>query len=139
MDNHPIQGMMRTVMESMKEMVDVNTIVGDPVETPTGEVIMPISKVAFGYAAGGSEFVAQKQNDGAGHPFGGGSGAGVSVQPVGFLVVGNGNIRMLPVDTNSMVDRLVDLTPQLVSQIQGMFPGRKTTAETTTTTMPIME
>jgi sporulation protein YtfJ len=130
LDNHPIQGMMRTVMESMKEMVDVNTIVGDPVETPDGSVIMPISRVAFGYAAGGSEFVAQqKVNEAMDHPFGGGSGAGVSVQPVGFLVVGNGNIRMLPVDANSMVDRLVDLTPQLVSQIQGMIANRKSRQE----------
>lgn len=115
---------MRTVMESMKEMVDVNTIVGDPVETPDGSVIMPISRVAFGYAAGGSEFVAQKTSEGKGHPFGGGTGAGVSVQPVGFLVVGNGNIRMLPVDTNTMVDRLVDLTPQLINQVQGLLAGR---------------
>ncbi|NLY54656.1 MAG: sporulation protein YtfJ [Firmicutes bacterium] len=125
MDNHPIQGMMKTVMESMKEMVDVNTIVGDPVETADGSVIMPISRVAFGYAAGGSEFVAQKAGDVGKHPFGGGSGAGVSVQPVGFLVVGNGHIRMLPVDTNSMIDRLVDVTPQLINQIQGMVQARR--------------
>lgn len=126
-------------MESMKEMVDVNTIVGDPVETPDGSVIMPISRVAFGYAAGGSEFAAPKANDNAGHPFGGGSGAGVSVQPVGFLVVGNGNIRMLPVDANNMIDRLVDLTPQLVSQVQGMLAGRNTGKESPLSSMQVME
>ena len=65
-----------------------------------------------------------KTSEGKGHPFGGGTGAGVSVQPVGFLVVGNGNIRMLPVDTNTMVDRLVDLTPQLINQVQGLLAGR---------------
>lgn len=127
-------------MESMKEMVDVNTIVGDPVETPDGSVIMPISRVAFGYAAGGSEFApAQKQNEGTNHPFGGGSGAGVSVQPVGFLVVGNGNIRMLPVDANNMVDRLVDLTPQLISQVQGMLAGRNARPEPPVPPMQVME
>lgn len=126
-------------MESMKEMVDVNTIVGDPVETPDGSVIMPISRVAFGYAAGGSEFAAQKASESTGHPFGGGSGAGVSVQPVGFLVVGNGNIRMLPVDSNNMVDRLVDLTPQLVSQVQGMLAGRNTGKESPVPSMQVME
>lgn len=139
MDNHPIQGMMRTVMESMKEMVDVNTIVGDPVETPDGSVIMPISRVAFGYAAGGSEFATTKANENANHPFGGGSGAGVSVQPVGFLVVGNGNIRMLPVDANSMVDRLVDLTPQLVNQVQGMLAGRRFKSEGAASPIQVME
>lgn len=126
-------------MESMKEMVDVNTIVGDPVETPDGSVIMPISRVAFGYAAGGSEFVGQKTSEGIGHPFGGGSGAGVSVQPVGFLVVGNGNIRMLPVDANNMVDRLVDLTPQLMSQVQGMLAGRNHRHEPPAPSMQVME
>ncbi len=126
-------------MESMKEMVDVNTIVGDPVETPDGAVIMPISRVAFGYAAGGSEFVGQKTNDATNLPFGGGSGAGVSVQPVGFLVVGNGNIRMLPVDANNMVDRLVDLTPQLINQVQGMLAGRNTRPEPPAPSVPTME
>jgi sporulation protein YtfJ len=121
MDNHPIQGLMKTAMESIKDMVDVNTIVGDPVETPDGSVIMPISRVTFGFAAGGSEFEAAKQGVDASYPFGGGSGAGVTVQPVGFLVVGNGNIRLLPVDTNTVVDRLVDVAPQLMNQINAMF------------------
>jgi len=101
-------------------MVDVNTIVGDPVETPDGSVIMPISRVTFGFAAGGSEFEPNKAHGEDGYPFGGGSGAGVSVQPVGFLVVGGGNIRLLPVDTNTIVDRLMDVAPQLMNQIQTM-------------------
>lgn len=139
MDNHPIQGLMRTVMESMKEMVDVNTIVGDAVETPDGSVIMPISKMAFGYAAGGSEFAAKAKSEGAGHPFGGGSGAGVSVQPVGFLVVGNGNIRMLPVDANNLVDRVMDLTPQLINQVQGLVSNRKAQKQPSAAPMQFME
>lgn len=138
MADHPIEGLMKTAMESIKEMVDVNTIVGDPVETPDGSVIIPISRVACGFAAGGGEFEAtgqqggskggdgqadqQKgQGGGGGMPFGGGSGAGVSVQPVGFLVVGQGQIRLLPVDGNAVVDRIIDVAPQLLSQVQSMF------------------
>ncbi|MGI6343906.1 MAG: GerW family sporulation protein [Bacillota bacterium] len=120
MEEHPIQGLMKTAMESIKEMVDVNTIVGDPVETPDSSVIMPISRVTFGFAAGGTEYNPQKAGGSSEYPFGGGSGAGVSVQPVGFLVVGNGGVRMLPVDANNMLDRLIDVAPQLVTQIQGL-------------------
>lgn len=131
MENHPIQGLMKTAMESIKDMVDVNTIVGDPVETPDGSVIMPISRVTFGFAAGGSEFLAEKNAENSSYPFGGGSGAGVTVQPVAFLVVGNGNVRMLPVDSNTMVERLVDIAPQLLNQVQGMIQsssGRRNSA-----------
>ncbi len=121
---------MKTAMESIKEMVDVNTIVGDPVETPDGSVIIPISRVACGFAAGGGEFepaageeAGQQggQNGGGALPFGGGSGAGVSVQPVGFLVVGQGQVRLLPVDGNAVVDRLIDVAPGMISQVQSMF------------------
>lgn len=129
MSDHPIEGLMKTAMESIKEMVDVNTIVGDPVETPDGTVIIPITRVSCGFAAGGGEFEAavddNKQNQrGNTHPFGGGSGAGVSVQPVGFLVVGNNQVRLLPVDGNAVVDRIIDVAPQLISQVQSMFASR---------------
>ncbi len=123
MADHPIEGLMKTAMESIKEMVDVNTIVGDPVETPDGSVIIPISRVACGFAAGGGEFetAGSQQEDGMALPFGGGSGAGVSVQPVGFLVVGQGQIRLLPVDGNAVMDRIIDVAPQLLAQIEAMF------------------
>lgn len=129
MGEHPIEGLMKTAMESIKEMTDVNTIVGDPVETPDGSVIIPISRVACGFAAGGGEFESssgeeqQQGSSGAGGmlPFGGGSGAGVSVQPVGFLVVGQGQVRLLPVDGNAVVDRLIDMAPQFINQVQGLF------------------
>ncbi len=131
MEDHPIQGLMKTAMENIKDMVDVNTIVGDPVETPDGTIIIPISRVSFGFAAGGSEFEGgesegkEKKEISGGHPFGGGSGGGVTVQPVAFLIVGNGQVRMLPVDRNAMFDRLLDLAPQLITQVQGMFDGGK--------------
>lgn len=120
---HPIQGLMKTTMDSIKEMIDVNTIVGDAVETPSGSVIMPISRVSFGFAAGGSEFEAGKNNnmnDGESSklPFGGGSGAGVSVQPVAFLVVGNNEMRLLPINYNNMLDRIIDMVPNVVDNIE---------------------
>lgn len=116
---------MRTAMESIKEMIDVNTIVGEPVETHDGSVIIPVTRVLCGFAAGGSEYpipTLQKGNENSSKesklPFGGGSGAGVSVQPVGFLVVGNGDVRLLPIDGNTAIDRIIDLTPRILSYIQ---------------------
>lgn len=122
---------MKTAMESLKGMVDVNTVVGDPVETQNGDVIIPVSRVAFGFATGGGEMAAR----GAGEPgelgelpFAGGSGAGVSVQPVGFLVVGQNQVRMLPVEGGQPIDRLIDLAPQLIEKLRGAGRVRRPAA-----------
>ncbi len=110
-------------MESIKDMVDVNTVIGDAVETPDGSVIIPVSRVGFGFAAGGTEFEAHEHDEGE-LPFGGGSGAGVSVQPVGFLVVGNNQVRLLPVSNNAIYDRLIDAVPQLMEKVQTIFDDK---------------
>lgn len=128
MSDHPIEALMKTAMESIKEMVDVNTVVGDPVETPDGGIIIPVSKVSCGFAAGGGEYEMQPRDSKSSPdkvPFGGGSGAGVSVQPVGFLVVGQNQIRLLPVDGNLVADRLLDVAPQVLNQIQAMLQQDK--------------
>ena len=131
---HPIEGLMKTAMESLKTMVDVNTILGDPVETPDGAVIVPVSRVSFGFAAGGSEFVgANPKSSEAKHPFGGGSGAGISLNPVAFLVVSRENVRLLPVNQNAIYDRLIDAVPQFIDQIQGMVQGRSSNGVLRTT------
>jgi len=135
MGNHPIESLMKTAMESIQQIVDVNTIVGDSVEAHDGSVIIPISRVSCGFAAGGSEFAPpedHKEDANTGGtppplPFGGGAGAGVSVQPVGFLVVGNGTIRLLPVDGNVVVDRLIDTVPDLLDRVTGIFQKKKKT------------
>lgn len=137
MAEHPIQGLMKVAMENIKEMVDVNTIVGDPVETPDGSVIMPISKVGFGFAAGGSEFAAQGEREtthmaqgDAQHasvalPFGGGSGGGVSITPIAFLVVGKEGVKIVPLDNQThLFERLIDSAPQVVDRLQSMIKGR---------------
>jgi len=118
---HPIESLMKTAMENIRGIVDVNTVVGDPVETPDGTVIIPVSRVTCGFAAGGSAFPGEQAGQAnAEIPFGGGSGAGVSVQPVGFLVVKGDNIRLLPVEGNHLAERLIDLAPQVLAKIEEM-------------------
>ncbi|WP_078430126.1 GerW family sporulation protein [Alkalihalobacterium alkalinitrilicum] len=142
MSEHPIQGLMKTAMENLKEMVDVNTIVGDPVETPDGSVIMPISKVGFGFAAGGSEFVVDhKTATGTTetlNPFGGGSGGGVSITPIAFLVVSSTGVKMVHLDSNThLYEKLLDFAPQVVDKIQQMVnngTGNQDETKITTTT-----
>ncbi|KGA96179.1 spore protein [Alkalihalobacillus alcalophilus ATCC 27647 = CGMCC 1.3604] len=124
MSDHPIQGLMKTAMENLKEMVDVNTIIGDPVETPDGSVILPVSKVGFGFAAGGSEFSVDSHhsNDGHSHPFGGGSGGGVSITPMAFLIVNSSGVKMVHLDNSThLYERLLDFAPQVVEKIQQMI------------------
>ena len=127
MVEHPIGSLMSTAMESIKEMVDVNTIVGDAVQSPDGTVIIPISRVAFGFAAGGGEYSQTCNNSSSDRfPFAGGSGAGVSINPVAFMVVGNGQIRLLPVDINSSVDKILDIIPEILGMVEDAIKKRVT-------------
>ena len=125
MSDHPIQGLMTTAMENLKEMIDVNTIIGDPVETPDGSVILTVSKVGFGFAAGGSEFTLENHslNDSlTKHPFGGGSGGGVSITPIAFLIVNGQGVKMVHLDESThLYEKLLDIAPQAVDKVQQMF------------------
>ncbi|CDQ39309.1 MULTISPECIES: GerW family sporulation protein [Virgibacillus] len=123
MEEHPIQGLMTTAMENLKDMVEVNTIIGDPVQSPDGSVIIPVSKVGFGFAAGGSEFNSssnQSQDDSeATLPFGGGSGGGVSITPVAFLIVSEKGIKMVHLDHHAHIyEKMLDFAPQVVEKVQ---------------------
>ncbi len=123
---HPIENLMLTAMNSIKDMVDVNTIIGEPIETSNNTIIIPISKVGFGFAAGGSEFKGETIDEYTKRekeeaiqyrlPFGGGSGAGVSIAPVAFLVVQPNNVKLLPVEHCSAIDRLLDYVPDLIEK-----------------------
>jgi len=127
MSEHPIQGLMITAMNSIQDMVDVNTIIGEPIETTNNVVIIPISKVTFGFAAGGSEFKGETIDEYSKKdkeeeiqyrlPFGGGSGAGVNISPVAFLVIQENNIRLLPVNYTSAIDKLLDYVPDLMDKV----------------------
>lgn len=126
MSEHPIEGLMITAMNSIQDMVDVNTIIGEPIETNNGIVIIPISKVSFGFAAGGSEFKGEtideytkKDKEEAIQyrlPFGGGSGAGVNINPIAFLVIQENSVKLLPVNHTSSLDKLLDYIPDLVDK-----------------------
>ena len=124
--SHPIEGLMNTAMSSIKDMIDVDTIIGEPISTGIDTLIIPISKVSFGFAAGGSEFKDETINEYSKRekeeqvqyrlPFGGGSGAGVNIDPVAFLVVSNGIVKLLPVTHDSYVDKLIDYVPDLLDK-----------------------
>lgn len=131
MREHPIEGLMQASMASIQDMVDVNTIIGDPIETNDNIAIIPISKVSFGFAAGGSEFNEETIDEYNKKdkeekvqyklPFGGGSGAGVSINPIAFLVVQDKNVKLLPVNHSSAIDKLLDYVPDLFDKINEMM------------------
>lgn len=126
---HPIDNMMQTTMESIRSMVDVNTVVGAPVMDQKGTTIIPISKVSFGFVAGGGEYAVedgkQKPVPTDIFPFAGGTGAGVSVQPVGFLVVTDKQVKMLPAQTTGAMERMVELLPQLIEELNAKDEKKK--------------
>lgn len=122
MGEHPINNLMGTVMENIKGMIDVNTIIGDPVETSNGTMIIPISKVGFGFAAGGSDIPSGQTSQ----AFGGGSGAGVSISPIGFLVVTQEQIKLIPVSSNNTpLDKLVDYIPVAFEKVNTLIKKNK--------------
>ena len=135
MINHPIEGLMNTAMNSIKDMIDVDTIIGEPISTGIDTLIIPISKVCFGFAAGGSEFKGETINEYSKRekeeqvqyrlPFGGGSGAGVKIEPVAFLVVSNGIVKLLPVTHDSYIDKLIDYVPDLLDKSGDLIKGMK--------------
>lgn len=121
--DHPINSLMDTTMEKIKEMVDVNTIIGDPITSPDGTIIIPVSKVSYGFASGGSDFPTKKENKDC---FGGGSGAGVTIQPVAFLTVFRGDVKLIPVEKyEGAADRVVGMMPELVDKVSGLFKKDK--------------
>ena len=117
MDNSNLGNLMETTMQNIKNMVDVNTVVGDPIFTPDGITLVPVSRVSFGFASGGSD-LPMKSRPG----FGGGSGAGVRVEPVGFLVIKDGSVRMINIlpPPNNTLDRLLDMIPTLMDKAEAI-------------------
>ena len=121
-NKHKLENLMRSTMENLRDMIDVNTVIGDTIETGDGNYIVPISKVSFGFASGGSEFgTLSKRDDVDGYPFGGGSGAGISVKPVAFLVIRGDSVKLLPMDYDTTVDRIVDSIPDFLESVKSLF------------------
>ena len=120
---HPIGSLMDTTMEKIKEMIDVNTIIGEPITSPDGTLMIPVSKVSYGFAAGGSDLPTKKENKDC---FGGGSGAGVTIQPVAFLTVYQGDVRLGSVDREEgTADKLVNMIPDVLKKVKGVFKKDK--------------
>lgn len=143
MSEYPIEGLMNTAMNSIKDMIDVNTIIGEPIETSNNIVVIPVSKVNFGFAAGGSEFKGKIEkkistksekeenlpNDKLRMPFGGGSGAGVSINPIAFIVVQASGVKLLPVEHCSSIDKLLDLIPDFADKLNQIMDSRSSKIE----------
>jgi sporulation protein YtfJ len=124
---HPIGDLMSTTMQKIKEMVDVNTIVGAPIRTVEGITIIPVSKVSFGFAAGGSDFTGRNQKPDQENAFGGGSGAGINITPVAFLIVNGESVKLLPVapPASGTMDRVVEAVPDLLEKVTEFFNKKK--------------
>lgn len=124
MSEHPIEGMMGTTLDKIRQMVDVNTVMGDPVTTPDGTVIIPISKISYGFASGGSDLPSKTHAEK--NYFGGGAGAGVTVTPLAFLTISRGNVRLLQIDPyNSSADRVIGMIPEVADKINEFMNSRK--------------
>jgi sporulation protein YtfJ len=123
MAEHPIQGLMGVTMDKIREMVDSNTIIGKPIVTEDGTTILPVSRVSFGFGTGGSDF--NGKNPANKDLFGGGTGAGVSIAPVAFLVVKDGYVRTIQLsDTSNNVDRALAMLPELIDKVSALVKSK---------------
>ncbi|MBQ1351857.1 MAG: GerW family sporulation protein [Oscillospiraceae bacterium] len=124
---HPIGNLMTTTMQKIKEMIDVNTIVGTPIQTVDGITIIPVSKVSFGFASGGTDFTGKNQQLEQDNSFGGGSGAGINITPVAFLIVNGESVKLLPVMPPAFgpMERVVESIPDVVERMSEFFNRRK--------------
>lgn len=120
---HPIENIMQITMSEIKQMVDVNTIVGDAIVTPDGSTILPVSKVSFGFVTGGGEYGDKKESVALDtkHPFGGGGGAGVTIYPIAFLILHNDDVKMMTVDHPNTYETMMDKIPAILTQVKKMF------------------
>ncbi len=121
MDNNPISQLMQTTMDNVKNVLKVDTVVGDPIITPDGITLVPISKISLGFGGGGVEFGAKKAGDD--RPYGGGNATGVKIEPIGFLVIKEGTVRMINITppASTTVDRIIDLVPQVMDRVDNFI------------------
>jgi len=129
MDNNPIGALMQNTMESVKNILKVDTVVGDPIYTPDGITLVPISKVSVGFGGGGVEF--SNKNSGDRQPYGGGNATGVKIDPIGFLVIKEGTVRMVNITppASNTVDRIIDLVPQVMDRVDAFIEKQQKNAK----------
>lgn len=124
MSDRPIEGLMDTTLEKIRQMVDVNTVIGTPITAPNGTTVIPVSKVMYGFASGGSEFNPKKAENK--NLFGGGSGAGVTITPIAFIAVTADDVKLLNVTNfKDSQDRAVGMVPEIIDKIVGIFKKDK--------------
>ena len=128
MDKHPIGDIMETTMKNIKEMVDVNTIVGDPIVTADGITLIPVSTVSFGFTSGGTDFHGKHKPADAANSFGGGVGAGVRITPVAFVVVKGESVRMMSIapPPTTTIERVIETVPDVIDKVTDFVNNRKT-------------
>ncbi len=127
---HPIENIMQTAMVEIKDMIDVNTIIGDPIISTDGSTIIPVSKVAFGFVAGGGEYGRKdSQQQESQYPFAGGASSGISICPIGFLVVNENDIQLLPVNGSNLLEKIFETVPKIVSHVKEAFKGKNEKGE----------
>ena len=121
-----LPGMLEGTIQKIKEMIDVNSVVGQPITTPDGVTIIPVSKVSVGFGGGGSDFTTKSSRPGEDNPFGGGAGGGVKVTPICFLIVKDGAVRMMPVaePASTTADRIVEMVPDTLDKITAFIDSR---------------
>ena len=118
MNEHPIQGMAESILENINQMVDVNTIVGEPIITPSGVTIIPISKVSVGFGLGGGDFKPSTPEERKCIPFGGGGGGALTLTPIAFLTVSGENVKLITIDRNeTTVDKALAMAPEMVDKV----------------------
>lgn len=126
MSENQVNNLLETSLAKIKQMVDVNTVVGDPITTPDGTTILPISRINYGFASGGSDLPSKAQPSSG--LFAGGSGAGINIVPIAFLTVSNGNVRILQIEPYfSPIDRALEKVPDVVDMLSGLFGKEKST------------
>ena len=121
-----LPNMLESTIQKIKEMVDVNSVIGTPITTPDGVTIIPVSKVSVGFGGGGSDFTTKSSRPGEDNPFGGGAGGGVKVTPICFLIVKDGAVRMMPVaePASTTADRIVEMVPDTLDNISAFIDSR---------------
>ncbi|MGM9593200.1 MAG: GerW family sporulation protein [Candidatus Onthomonas sp.] len=129
---HPINDVLGLTMERLKQMVDVNTVVGTPITTPDGVTVIPISRVSIGFASGGSDFSPKNLPANKDNCFGGGSGAGVTITPVSFLVIHGDNVRIINANPvpDGVVEKAINMVPEIVDKVSDLASGKKKEGQT---------
>ena len=121
-NEQPVENLMRSTMENLRDMIDANTVIGEPIETKDGTCIIPVSKLSFGFVSAGSDLTFHKNNTNENsYPFGGGSSSGVSLKPVTFLIIKDDMVRMMPIEHETTYDKIADNIPQVLDMIKNLI------------------